>query len=193
MLTTASAIGVLSLQGDFREHLEALAALGLDARGVRTPEQVRACAGLIIPGGESTTIGKLLVRFGVDEAIRDLHAAGRPIFGTCAGAILLSTEVVEGPVNQLGLLDVTVSRNAYGRQLDSFETALDVTGLDAPLNAVFIRAPRFVRLGAGVETLAAVGDEPVLLRQGHLLAATFHPELTADLRVHRLFAELAQE
>ena len=180
-------IGVLGLQGDFQEHLESLARLGVEGRNVRTPEQVLACDGLILPGGESTTIGKLMLRYGVDQAIAELHAAGKPIFGTCAGAILLSTTVAEGNVHNLGLLDAVISRNAYGRQTDSFETdlAIPVIG-EEPLRAVFIRAPRFGRLGAGVETLASVGDEPVLVRAGNLLAATFHPELTDDTRVHAL-------
>jgi 5'-phosphate synthase pdxT subunit len=186
-------IGVLALQGDFREHLEALAALGVEGRNVRTPEQIAACHALILPGGESTTIGKLMVRYGVDDAIRALHAAGKPLFGTCAGAILLARHVVEGNVHNLGLLDATISRNAYGRQTDSFETDLSIAALgEPPLRAVFIRAPRFGALGAGVEVLAAVGDEPVFVRQGNLLAATFHPELTPDGRVHRLLADLAR-
>ncbi|MBI5835368.1 MAG: pyridoxal 5'-phosphate synthase glutaminase subunit PdxT [Armatimonadetes bacterium] len=180
-------IGVLGLQGDFQEHLETLARLGVEGRNVRTPEQVSACDALILPGGESTTIGKLMLRFGVDQAIRDLHAAGKPIFGTCAGAILLSTTVVEGNVHNLGLLDATICRNAYGRQTDSFETDLDIPVLgDEPLRAVFIRAPRFEALGDHVEVLASVDGEPVLVRQGNVLAATFHPELTTDGRVHAL-------
>jgi 5'-phosphate synthase pdxT subunit len=186
-------VGVLALQGDFREHLEALAALGLEARNVRTPEQLAACAALILPGGESTTIGKLMRRYGLDDAIRDFHAAGKPIFGTCAGAILLSREVAEGNVHNLGLLDAVISRNAYGRQIDSFEADLDIAALGPePLRAVFIRAPRFLAVGEGVEVLASVGDEPVLVRQGSILAGTFHPELTGDRRVHRLLAEMAR-
>lgn len=179
-------IGVLALQGDFREHLELLANLGVAARNVRAPEEVLACDGLILPGGESTTIGKLMRRFGIDEAIRDLHAAGKPIYGTCAGAILLCRQVRENDVHNLGLLDAAIARNAYGRQIDSFECALPVAGLAEPFAAVFIRAPRFVALGEGVETLAAIAGEPALVRQGQLWASTFHPELTADPRLHRL-------
>ncbi len=179
-------IGVLALQGDFHEHLELLATLGVAARNVRTPDDVAACDGLILPGGESTTIGKLMRRFGLDQAIRELHAAGKPIYGTCAGAILLSAEVVENDVHNLGLLDARISRNAYGRQIDSFECELPVIGLGEPFPAVFIRAPRFVSVGAGVEVLAAIDDEPVLVRQGNLLASSFHPELTDDGRIHRL-------
>ncbi|MCC7494679.1 MAG: pyridoxal 5'-phosphate synthase glutaminase subunit PdxT [Fimbriimonadaceae bacterium] len=186
-------IGVLALQGDFREHLEMLAGLGVDARNVRTPEQVAACDGLILPGGESTTIGKLMRRYGVDQAIRELHAAGRPIWGTCAGAILLSREVVENDVHNLGLLDARIARNAYGRQTDSFERGLAMAALGAAeFPAVFIRAPRFVSVGPGVEALAAIDDEPVFVRQGNLLASTFHPELTSDPRVHAWLAELAR-
>ena len=181
------AIGVLALQGDFREHLEALVAAGCDARNVRTPEAVAACDGLVIPGGESTTIGKLMVRFGVDQAIRELHAAGKPIFGTCAGAILLCRAVVENDVHNLGLLDAEIARNAYGRQIDSFETELSITAFgDGSYTAVFIRAPRFVSVGREVDVLAQVGEEPVFVRQGNLYAATFHPELTDDRRVHQL-------
>jgi len=186
-------IGILALQGDFREHAAALSALGVEAITVRTPEAIAACDALILPGGESTTIGKLMRRFGVDAALRAHHAAGRPLFGTCAGAILLSRVVTEGDVGQLGLLDATISRNAYGRQTDSFETDLAVVGLATPLRAVFIRAPRFVALGTGVEVLARVGDEPVLVREGCVLAATFHPELTADGRVHALLVGMGRE
>ena len=185
-------IGVLALQGDFHEHLTMLAALGVDARNVRTPKDIAACAGLIIPGGESTTIGKLMVRFGVNQAIADLHAQGKPIWGTCAGAILLSTKVVEQNVHNLGLLDAEISRNAYGRQIDSFEADLDITGLDGePFKAVFIRAPRFRSVGPGVEVLAHIGEEPVFVRQGNVLASTFHPELTHDGRVHQMLVDLA--
>jgi len=179
-------IGVLALQGDFHEHLQILARLGVEARNVRTPEAVAECDGLILPGGESTTIGKLLVRFGLFEAIQQLHAAGKPIYGTCAGAILLSREVVQGDVHNLGLLDATISRNAYGRQIDSFECDLQVSGLAEPYRAIFIRAPRFVSVGPGVEVLAEHDGEPVLVRQGNVMASTFHPELTLDGRIHQL-------
>lgn len=183
-------VGVLALQGDFHEHLEILRGLGADARNVRTPEAVEAVDALILPGGESTTIGKLMRRFGLDEAIRRLHAAGRPIYGTCAGAILLAREVIQGDVHNLGLLDVSISRNAFGRQLDSFETDLDVVGLPEPFRAIFIRAPRFVSVGPEVEVLASYGDEPVLLRQGSVMASTFHPELTPDHGIHELLLDL---
>jgi 5'-phosphate synthase pdxT subunit len=185
-------IGVLALQGDFREHVEAIEALGATAHAVRSPAEVAACDGLILPGGESTTIGKLMRRFGLDQAIRDLHAAGRPIFGTCAGAILLSTDVAEGEVGQLGLLQASITRNAYGRQIDSFEADFAVTGLgEEPLRAVFIRAPRFLSVGPEVEVLAANQGEPVLVRQANVMAATFHPELTSDRRIHQLLLDLA--
>lgn len=179
-------VGVLALQGDFREHLDMLARLGCDARNVRTPEAVLACDALILPGGESTTIGKLMVRFGLDHAIRQMASAGKPVIGTCAGAILLSREVVEGDVHNLGLLDAQISRNAYGRQIDSFECDLDVAGLRETYRAVFIRAPRFTRVADGVDVLARVGDEPVLVRQANVVGLTFHPELTDDPRLHAL-------
>ncbi len=179
-------IGLLTLQGDFREHREALARIGVAARDVRTAEALAECDALIIPGGESTTIGKLLVRFGVMEPLRRFIAAGRPVMGTCAGAILLCDRVLEGNVDSVGGLDAEISRNAYGRQIDSFERDLEVAGLERPFRAVFIRAPRFLAVGAGVEVLAAIDGEPVLVRQGALLALTFHPELTADPRIHRL-------
>lgn len=186
-------IGVLALQGDFREHLERLEELGVEARNVRTPEELAACDGLVLPGGESTTIGKLMVRFGLAEALGDFHAAGKPIYGTCAGAILLSSEVVEQDVHNLGLLPARISRNAYGRQVDSFETDLTIHGLNGtPFRAVFIRAPRFVSLGDGVEVLAEIDGEPVFVRCGRVLASTFHPELTTDGRVHQMLLELAR-
>lgn len=163
-----------------------LARLGVAARDVRTAEALAECDALIIPGGESTTISKLLVRFGVLEPLRRFIADGRPVMGTCAGAILLCDRVLEGNVESIGGLDAEISRNAYGRQIDSFERDLEIAGLDRPFRAVFIRAPRFVSLGAGVEVLAAIEDEPVFVRQGALLALTFHPELTTDPRIHCL-------
>lgn len=187
-------VGVLALQGDFQEHLERLGELGVEARNVRTAEAIAECDALILPGGESTTIGKLMVRYGIDEAIRAMHAAGKPIYGTCAGAILLSDDVVEANVHNLGLLNARISRNAYGRQTDSFETDLTIDGLEGePYRAVFIRAPRFVSVGDGVEVLSAVGDEPVMVRQGNLLASTFHPELTVDGRVHELLVSMIRK
>ncbi len=166
--------------------------LGVEGRNVRTPEELAACDGVILPGGESTTIGKLMVRYGLDQALREFHATDKPIYGTCAGAILLCDDVVEADVHNLGLLHARISRNAYGRQIDSFETGLAIAGLTgSEYHAVFIRAPRFVGLGEGVEVLASVGDEPVMVRQGNILASTFHPELTDDPRVHQMVVQMA--
>jgi 5'-phosphate synthase pdxT subunit len=183
-------IGVLALQGNFREHLAMLARLGVDGVEVRLPEHLDGLDGLIVPGGESTTIGKLMDLYGLDDAIESFPG---PVFGTCAGMIVLAREAVDGLPDQrlLGLLDVTVRRNGYGRQVFSFEADLDVDG--GSLRGVFIRAPRVERLGDGVEILARLDGEPVLVRQGRVLAASFHPELTADTRVHERFLEMVRE
>jgi 5'-phosphate synthase pdxT subunit len=186
-------IGVLALQGDVREHLRALGDAGAEAVPVKRPEELAAVDGIVIPGGESTTIGKLLTIFGLLEPLRARIAAGLPAYGSCAGMILLADEVLGGTADQvtLGGLDVTVRRNAFGRQVDSFEADLDVAGLDdGPLHAVFIRAPWVERVGPGVEVLAEAGGHPVAVRQGPLLATSFHPELTPDTRLHRLFVSL---
>ncbi len=185
-------IGVLGLQGDFREHARALEDAGATALVVRRPEEVGEVDALVVPGGESTTIGKLLDRFGILAPLRDRVGGGMPLYGTCAGLILMAKEI-EGPQDaphRLGVMDVTVRRNAYGRQVDSFEADLDVKGLDGPYRAVFIRAPAVERAGDGVEVLASVDGKPVLLRQGHMLASTFHPEMTGDNRVHSMFVEM---
>lgn len=187
-------IGVLALQGAVREHLESLRRLGIEGREVRTPEHLRWVAGIILPGGESTTLGKLMARIGLDEALRDFAAAGKPVMGTCAGLILLAREVEGDRQPLLGLMDMAVRRNAFGRQIDSFEQDLEIAGLEGPkFRAVFIRAPYIERAGGGVEVLAEVNGKAVLARQGNLLAVAFHPELTDDLRLHRLFAEMAEE
>ena len=196
--------GVLALQGDFLEHAVILRRLGHTVAEVRKPEQLVGLAGLIIPGGESTTIGKLAVEYGLMEPLR-AFGAEHPIWGTCAGAIFLSTDAHrDQPL--LGLMDITVVRNAFGRQVDSFEINLDVPALDAiangrgaspkPFHAVFIRAPLIERVGPGVEVLARLADGPhaggvVAARQGRWLATSFHPELTGDDRFHSLFAGLA--
>ena len=186
-------IGVLALQGDFEAHRKAVVAAGLDAREVRTAAELLAADALVLPGGESTTMWKLMDGTGLDEAIRELAASGRPVLATCAGAILLSRRITNPDREGLGLLDVTTVRNAYGRQLDSAVvrlTDLDREALGAePLEAVFIRAPRFRDLGPAVEVLARRDGDPVLVRSGNLLAATFHPELAADVRIHRLFVD----
>jgi 5'-phosphate synthase pdxT subunit len=187
-------IGVLALQGDFREHLAMVRSLGADARLVRLPEEVELIDGLIIPGGESTTMGKLMVSYGVDAAIVDRYRAGKlAIYGTCAGMILLAREI-EGYREQpsLGLLDVCVHRNAFGRQKESGEEDLTVEGLATPLHAVFIRAPVIVRTGPAVKILARVAQGPVYVQQGRLLASSFHPELGSDTRVHEHFLQLAE-
>lgn len=183
-------IGVLALQGNFREHLAMLARLGVDGLEVRLPEHLDGLDGLIVPGGESTTIGKLMDLYGLDDAIESFPG---PVFGTCAGMIVLAREAVDGLPDQrlLGLLDIAVRRNGYGRQVFSFEADLDVDG--GSLRGVFIRAPRVERLGDGVEVLARLDGEPVLVRQGRVLAAAFHPELTADTRVHERFLEMVRE
>ncbi|AEG13658.1 Glutamine amidotransferase subunit pdxT [Desulfofundulus kuznetsovii DSM 6115] len=183
-------IGVLALQGAFREHQEMLAALGVESRQVRKPEQLEGINGLIIPGGESTTMGKLLHDYHLFEPIRQKALQGMPVFGTCAGLILLAREIVGSAQPRLGLVDMVVERNAFGRQVESFEVDLDVPVLgEKPLRAVFIRAPYIVSVGPGVEVLARYGDKIVLARQGNFLACAFHPELTDDTRLHRLFLQ----
>jgi pyridoxal 5'-phosphate synthase pdxT subunit len=176
-------IGVLAVQGNFREHIAVLARLGAETVEVRKAEQLDGLDGLVIPGGESTAIQRLMAIYGLEEAIR--RFAG-PVFGTCAGMILLDRE-------HLGLVDVGVRRNAYGRQVASFEADLELAGDEDPLRGVFIRAPRVEDVGAGVEVLAEHDDEPVLLRQGRFLVASFHPELTGDTRVHKRFLEIVRE
>ncbi len=183
-------IGVLALQGDFAAHGAALRRAGAEGREVRRPDELDSCDGLILPGGESTTLLNLMRDGPWVERLRRFAAGGGAIFGTCAGAILLAREV-EPPQPSLGLLDAVIRRNAYGRQIDSFEAPLAVAGWEGPLEAVFIRAPRFVRVGPGVEVLARLAGEPVLVRQGRILAGSFHPELTGDGRLHRWFVELA--
>jgi 5'-phosphate synthase pdxT subunit len=175
-------IGVLALQGNFREHAAMLRRLGAEPVEVRKPEQLEGLDGLVVPGGESTTFLRLMRLYGLEEAIRSFE---QPVFGTCAGLIVLGRD-------HLGLVDVDVARNAYGRQVHSFEADLDLAGEDVPLRGVFIRAPRVTSVGDDVEVLAELGGEPVLLRQGRFLVATFHPELTDDTRVHELFLDLAR-
>jgi pyridoxal 5'-phosphate synthase pdxT subunit len=182
--------GVLALQGDFAAHVQALREAGADAREVRRVSELGGLSGLVIPGGESTTLLRHMEDAPWFDAIRHFHAAGGVLVGTCAGAILLAREV-RPKQPSLALLDAAVHRNAYGRQVDSFETVLDAPGLGGALPALFIRAPRFERLGPDVEILATHGDEPVLLQQGRVLAATFHPELTASRAVHEHALRLA--
>jgi pyridoxal 5'-phosphate synthase pdxT subunit len=172
-------IGVLAVQGNFREHAEMLRRLGADPVEVRKPEQLEGLDGLVIPGGESTTFMRLMRLYGLDEALRRFE---QPVFGTCAGMIVLDR-------NHLGLVDLEVRRNAFGRQVASFETDLELPGEQRPLRAVFIRAPWIEDVGPDVEVLAEVDGHPVLARQGRFLVAAFHPELTDDTRLHELFLE----
>jgi pyridoxal 5'-phosphate synthase pdxT subunit len=176
-------IGVLAVQGNFREHASMLRRLGVEPVEVRKPDQLEELDGLVIPGGESTAIARLVRLYGLEEAI---CAFERPLFGTCAGMILLDR-------NHLGVLDLEVSRNAYGRQVASFEADLELAGEDEPLRGIFIRAPRVAAVGPEVEVLAELDGEPVLLREGRVLVAAFHPELTDDTRVHERFLDLVRE
>jgi len=185
-------IGVLALQGAFREHMLAFEALGVETVAVRLPEQMDDCVGLVIPGGESTAIGKLMVTYGFYDAVAQQHGAGMAVWGTCAGAILIAREVLDARPGQrsLDLMDVSVRRNAYGRQVDSFEADVAFAGLDGgDFRGVFIRAPWIESVGDGVDVLAWHDGHIVAARQGDLLATTFHPELTGDPRIHRYFAE----
>jgi 5'-phosphate synthase pdxT subunit len=183
-------VGVLALQGAFREHAAAFRSLGCECLEVRTPGDVAIIDALVIPGGESTTIGKLLGDYLLLDPLLERLQAGLPAYGTCAGAILLAREIADSDQPRLGLMDLKVRRNAYGRQVDSFETSLLIPCLgDEPFPAVFIRAPLIESVGPGVEVLARYKDGVVLARQGNLLAGTFHPELTGDLRLHHYFLE----
>ncbi len=185
-------IGVLALQGAFDVHASVLRGLGVEARLVRRAEGLDGLDGLVMPGGESTTLLKHLERGDFFEELRRF-AMERPTFGTCAGCILLAKEVLSPMQRSLGVMDVAVERNAYGRQIDSTIVTGETRVPGGPLEMVFIRAPRIVRIGEGVETLAERDGSPVLVREGHLLAATFHPELSADARVHALFAKMVAE
>lgn len=186
-------IGVLSLQGDFQKHLDALGRCGVEAVEVRTAQALDAVDGLIIPGGESTTVGRLMARWGLDDAIASRAREGMPIWGTCTGLILLAQEVEGSEQSRLGLMDITVRRNAFGRQVDSFEADLKIEGLESgTFRGVFVRAPIVTRVGPDVEVLARVDSKTVFVRQGNLWGTAFHPELTEDLRLHQLFADLVE-
>ncbi|HYM84486.1 MAG TPA: pyridoxal 5'-phosphate synthase glutaminase subunit PdxT [Candidatus Dormibacteraeota bacterium] len=188
-------IGVLAVQGDFREHLDTLASIGVEGVDVRLPEDVEGVDGLILPGGESTTMRRLIDRWGLRRPILDLAASGAPLFGTCAGMIVLSRRIDGGEEPVLPLLDVTVRRNAFGRQLDSFETDLSVPVLgDRPVHAVFIRAPVIDGVGSDVDVLARLDDGRVVaVRERNVIATAFHPELAGETRFHRLVATMAAE
>jgi 5'-phosphate synthase pdxT subunit len=188
----APTIGVLALQGAFDVHVKRLTELGAKAVLVRRPEQLAELDGLVIPGGESTTFLKNLERAGFYDVL-DAFVHSKPVFGTCAGCILLAKDVANPPQRSFGVLDVSVERNAYGRQNDSVILNAETSLPGGPLEMVFIRAPRISRVGAAVETLATRNGDPTLVRQGRLLAATFHPELTEDLRVHQLFLDMVKQ
>lgn len=198
---TTVRVGVLAVQGDVREHLAALRDAGAEPVRVRRPEELRSVDGLVLPGGESTTIDKLTRTFGLREPLRARIEAGMPCYGSCAGMIMLAARLVDAPHDQqtLGGLDITVRRNAFGRQVDSFEEDLDFAGIGGPpVRAVFIRAPWVEAVGPGVEVLARVEAGPaagriVAVRQGNVIATSFHPEITGDHRVHRLFVQLVRE
>jgi 5'-phosphate synthase pdxT subunit len=194
-------VGILGLQGDVREHRAVLAALGRDTRVVRTPEDLAGIDGLVIPGGESTTMSMIAVRLGMLEPLRACVANGMPMYGSCAGMIMLARDVLDGRPDQqtLGALDIVVRRNAFGRQVDSFEADLEIPALgDEPVRAVFIRAPWVESVGDGVEVLGTIADGPaagriVAVRSDRVLATSFHPELTGDSRVHEYFCDLVEQ
>ena len=188
-------IGVLALQGAFREHLDTLRAIGVEGVRVRQPADLDGVSGLILPGGESTTMRQLIERWGLHQPILDLAASGAPIFGTCAGMIVLAREIAGGEPPILALLDVTVERNAFGRQLESFEAELQVPVLgDTPVHGVFIRAPIVDRTGPEVDILARLGDGRIVaVRERNIVATAFHPELAGETRFHRLVATMAAE
>jgi len=186
-------IGVLALQGAVAEHIKMIGSAGAEGVVVKRTEQLNELDGIIIPGGESTTIGKLMRDYGFIDALRSFSAQGKPIFGTCAGLIVLADRIVGEEKAHLQLMNMTVQRNAFGRQRESFETELAIKGIDEKVRAVFIRAPLIKEVGSNVDVLAVHNGEIVAARQGHLLAASFHPELTDDDRMHRYFLEMVAE
>jgi len=185
-------IGVLAVQGDVREHLRVLARLGVEGRPVLVPQHLERIDGIILPGGESTAMWRIMTRSGLAQSVESALRAGLPVFGTCAGMVLLAREITNGPERFLGVLDIAVERNATGRQVDSFEAPVSANGR-GEIPAVFIRAPLVRRMGLGVEVLARLGEAPVLVREGRALAASFHPELTGDARVHEFFIEMCRK
>ncbi|TBL67625.1 pyridoxal 5'-phosphate synthase glutaminase subunit PdxT [Paenibacillus thalictri] len=186
-------VGVLALQGAVAEHIRLLEAAGAEGVVIKKIEQLSDIDGIVIPGGESTTIGKLMRRYGFIDALRDFSGQGKPLFGTCAGLIVLAKEIEGQEEAHLGLMDIKVARNAFGRQRESFETDLAIKGIDEHVRAVFIRAPLIEEVRDGVEVLAVYNDEIVAARQGHLLAASFHPELTDDHRMHAYFIDMIHQ
>ncbi len=183
-------VGVLALQGAVAEHIRSIENAGAEGVAIKHPEQLQELGGLIIPGGESTTIGKLMRKYGFMDTIRTFSDLGKPIFGTCAGLIVMAKEIEGGEEAHLELMNIRVSRNAFGRQRESFETDLEVKGLEEPLRAVFIRAPLITEVGKEVDVLSTYKDEIVTARQGHLLVSSFHPELTDDHSLHTYFLEM---
>lgn len=186
-------IGVLALQGAVAEHIKGIQACGVAGIAIKRTDQLEDIDGLIIPGGESTTIGKLMKEYGFIDAIRAFSSAGKPIFGTCAGLIVIANDIVGQDDVHLGLMDISVSRNAFGRQRESFEASLQVKGIDREVRAVFIRAPLITATGPDVEVLATYREQVVAARQGHLLTTSFHPELTDDYRMHEYFLDMVRE
>jgi 5'-phosphate synthase pdxT subunit len=185
-------IGVLALQGAVREHIQHIEALGATGVAVKRPRELDSVAGLIIPGGESTAIGKLMVEYDFIDVVRAFGEAGKPVYGTCAGMILLAQRISEGDQPLLGLMDIEARRNAFGRQRESFEADLDIAGIGL-FRAVFIRAPWIESTGEGVQTLAEFDNIKVMARQNQYLASAFHPELTGDVRIHKYFLEMIEE
>jgi 5'-phosphate synthase pdxT subunit len=185
-------IGVLALQGAVTEHIASIEKTGAQGLPIKRVEQLEEVEGLIIPGGESTTIGKLMRKYGFIEAIRDFSGQGKPIFGTCAGMIVLAKRITGGEAAHLELMDITVARNAFGRQRESFECDLEVKGINEPVRAVFIRAPLINEVGPDVDVLTVYNDEIVTARQDNLLVSSFHPELTDDYRLHQYFAYMVE-
>ncbi|MFC4778904.1 pyridoxal 5'-phosphate synthase glutaminase subunit PdxT [Paenibacillus sp. GCM10023252] len=186
-------IGVLALQGAVAEHIRSLEAAGAEAVAVKRIEELDDLQGLVIPGGESTTIGKLMRKYDFISAVRDFAGQGKPVFGTCAGLIVLAARIEGQEESHLGLMNMTVARNAFGRQQESFETDLTIKGIDEGVRAVFIRAPLIKEVGPEVDVLSTYKGEIVAARQGHLLASSFHPELTDDYRLHAYFVDMARE
>ncbi|MHC5561013.1 pyridoxal 5'-phosphate synthase glutaminase subunit PdxT [Bacillus spizizenii] len=186
-------IGVLGLQGAVSEHVKQIKALGLEAVVIKKPEQLEQIDGLILPGGESTTMRKLIDRYDFFDPLKEFYKAGKVIFGTCAGMVLVAKELAGSEESHLGIIDISVKRNAFGRQIASFEVDLDITGLEDPFKAVFIRAPYIESAGQNVEVLAKYDGKIVAAREGNVLTCAFHPELTADTRFLQLFVEMVEE
>jgi 5'-phosphate synthase pdxT subunit len=190
---TKMRIGVLALQGSVKEHLDMLEKCGVEPVEVKQPHDMDNIYGLVIPGGESLTIGKLMKESGLDREILRKYSLGMPIYGTCAGAILLAKDIAGSKQMKLGLMDISVKRNDYGRQVDSFETELDVDDFEKPFKGVFIRAPVVNAVYNGAKIMSSFENKPVLIKQGNLLISTFHPELTDDLRIHKYFIDMVKK